>query len=958
MNPIVEETPDYLIHYGTPRHSGRYPWGSGKDPYQRTSDFLSRVQELKREGWEETPENIKEEFNLTTTQYRAQKGLARDERKLDDISRVRSLRSDGLGWTEIGKIMGKPESSIRSMLNPDVEANARQAKETADKLRDEIRSKGPIDIGANTERLINVSKEKLNQAVALLEAEGYVVKGGRVNQPNNPGKMTTMKVIFPPGAPKNALYEAMKHDDIHSFDDYISPDNGKTFEKKFTYPESMDSKRLKIVYNEEGGLNKDGVIELRRGVKDLSLGNSRYAQVRILVDGTHYLKGMAVYGDDMPDGIDVIFNTNKPIGTPMEKVLKDIKPDPENPFGSAIKDAALGGQYWYEGADGKKHLGLINKRADEGDWTEWSNSLPSQFLSKQSRYLAEKQLHLAIADKENQFDELTSLTNPTLKKHLLMKFADECDSASVHLQAAALPGQKYHVIIPVNTLSDTEIYAPGYDPGTKLALIRYPHAGTFEIPILTVNNKNPLGNKIIGPSSIDAVGINKKNADRLSGADFDGDTVMCIPTNDRAGKVKITSTPALEGLEGFDPTMSYGPDNVVVDSEKKAHYYRNGREYRKMSEAQKQIQMGVISNLITDMTLIGATNDELAAAARHSMVVIDSVKHSLDYKQSERDNHIDSLKRTYQTYVDAKGVVHEGGAATLLSRSKGQHPVDKRQGAPRVNIKGKSWYDPSKPEGALVYKTADDLTYSVAKVNPKTGEVTTSTKRRTQNSTHMAETNDARTLISEADTVMERLYADYANGMKSLANRARVVAVNTAGAKYDAQANRVYAKEVSSLLFKLNNALMNAPRERQANIKAYAEVESKIAKVMADNPGKTRKEAKKLIDVKKTATQALSRNRTMVGSISRKERSITIDDKEWEAIQAGAISDNKVKSILANADIDELRQRAMPKSNGKLTPTQINTIKAMSASNYTLSDIANKLGVSTSTVSKYLKGKE
>ena len=24
---------DELMHYGTPRHSGRYPWGSGENPY-------------------------------------------------------------------------------------------------------------------------------------------------------------------------------------------------------------------------------------------------------------------------------------------------------------------------------------------------------------------------------------------------------------------------------------------------------------------------------------------------------------------------------------------------------------------------------------------------------------------------------------------------------------------------------------------------------------------------------------------------------------------------------------------------------------------------------------------------------------------------------------------------------------------------------------------------------------
>lgn len=150
------------------------------------------------------------------------------------------------------------------------------------------------------------------------------------------------------------------------------------------------------------GVDKDGVIELRRGCQDLSLGDSRYSQVRILVDGTHYLKGMAVYSDDMPDGVDVVFNTNKKRGTPAlgdktSTVLKPIKKDdPDNPFGSAIKDADKGGQYWYtDKKTGKEKLGLINKRADEGDWDEWANAIPSQFLAKQSLSLAKKQLDLA-----------------------------------------------------------------------------------------------------------------------------------------------------------------------------------------------------------------------------------------------------------------------------------------------------------------------------------------------------------------------------------------------------------------------------------------------------------------------------------------------------------------------------------------------------------------------------------
>ena len=928
MNPIAE---DILMHIGMPRRSGRYPWGSGEDPYQRTRDFISRVEELKKQGWTETAENIKNEFGLTTQQYRIEKAIAKDERRSLDVARARSLQQDGKGPTEIGREMGINESTVRSLLNDKAEARMKQAQNTADFIKKQIEEKGMIDVGRGVERELNISHEKLEQALYLLEREGYPVYNGRFEQVTNKGQWTTQKVICPKDTEYKEIYNL---DKVHALneDNYISRDGGDTFEKKFTYPASMDSKRLKIRYNEEGGLEKDGIIELRRNVDDLSLGESRYSQVRILVDGTHYLKGMAVYSDNMPDGVDVVFNTNKKKGTPQGDVLKKIKADPDNPFGSAIKDAEQGGQYWYtDKKTGERKLGLINKRADEGDWTEWKDALPSQFLSKQTLSMAKKQLGLAKADKLAEYDALCSLNNPTVKKHLLQKFADECDAAAVHLQAAALPGQKYHVIVPINSLKDTEVYAPGYDNGTKLALIRYPHGGTFEIPICTVNNKNGTARKLIGTDAIDAIGINSKVAERLSGADFDGDTVMCIPTHDAAGKVKIKSTPALKGLEGFDPKVEYGPETY------------KGKEIKLMKNT--GTQMGIVSNLITDMTLAGASQDELARAVRHSMVVIDAEKHKLNYKQSEIDNNISALKQKYQAHVDKNGNVRYGGASTIISRSKGETSVDKRQGSPKINIKGTADYDPSKPEGSLLYKTADDLYYDVKKVNKRTGEVTTVTKKRTQKSTRMAETDDATTLVSEAKHPMEMAYADYANSMKALANQARKEMVSTGNLKYSSTAKQTYAAETKSLMDKLNTALLNTARERAANRKANAEITAK------KQAGQLEKG-----DIKKSSQQALTKYRNELGSVSRAKRSIKITDKEWEAIQAGTISENKLKQILDNTDVDNLRQRATPRATGTLSTAQINRAKSLSASNYTLNEIAKKLGVSTTTVSNYLKG--
>lgn len=953
-----------LMHYGIKRRSGRYPWGSGDEPYQHNSrDFLGRVEELRKSNFEFVDEKgkkwtgdtaIAKAMGLTTGQFRTELGIANSERRSLDVATAKSLKADGLGATEIGRKMGIPESTVRSLLNDRSEARMNQAKETAahiksiidKKAKDDPQGHGMIDIGTGTEKELNISKERLNQATYLLEREGYVVYKGGISQVQNPGQQTNQRVICTPGTKHKEIYE---YDRVHALneDNYISRDGGKTFEKKFHYPASMDSKRLKILLADEigpdgePGVAKDGVIQIRRNVPDLSLGESKYSQVRILVDGDKYLKGMAVYSDNMPDGIDVVFNSNK---TSYDKALKKIKDDPDNPFGSAIKDASQGGQYWYDPKTGKRvsasdpnaKLGLINKRADEGDWTEWADTLPAQFLSKQSKSLAKKQLNLAKADKIAEFEDIMSIDNPTIKKHFLQKYADECDAAAVHLKAAALPGQKYHVIIPNNSLKETEVYAPGYENGTQLALIRYPHGGTFEIPILTVNNKNVSAKKLIGTQSIDAVCINKKIADQLSGADFDGDTVMCIPTHDSKGKVKIKNREPLKGLKGFDPQMEYAVDSIETDSKGVKYGVVNGQKVRLMRDTQKQ--MGVISNLITDMTLAGANDDELAAAVRHSMVVIDAEKHSLDYKRSEIDNNIAALHKKYQGKAT-------GGASTIISRSKGEQTVDKRQGTPKINIKGTPDYDPKKPEGSLIFKTADDVEYTYSKINKRTGEVEIKTGRRHQKSTKMAETDDAYSLVSEARHPMELLYADYANSMKALANQARKEMISTKEIEYDKNAKNVYQKEVDSLMVKLNNAQKNATKERQSLRMANATVQAKLAS------GQIEKK-----DTKKVGTQALTKYREEYGSVSRRDRNIKITDREWEAIQAGAISKTKLKQILDNADVDELRQRATPRTVNTLSSAQIARIKAYANSNYSIAEIAKKMGKSPSTIAKYMKG--
>lgn len=907
MFMVDDYDPFVLAHYGTKYHSGRYPYGSGDNPYQHDPKrFLDRIRQLKESGLNE--KEIAEYFGLATDkgsgtrQLRILKGIATDEMRASLINEAeRLVYQEGLSKSEAARRMGLPnESSVRSLLDERAKARTTAVSNVVDFLKQQVDEKGMIDVGAGVEHDLNISRKKLDEALYILERDGYITYGGSVQQITNVNQKTNQKILTPPGTEHKDIYQ---QDQIHTINDYMFDNNDPQAlpKKAFQYPESMDSSRLMIRYAEDGGKEKDGVIELRKGVDDLSLGTSSYAQVRIMVDNDRYLKGMAVYSDNMPDGVDVIFNTNKTKDVDMRDVLKKIKTDdPDNPFGSLLKEH--GGQSYYEDENGEKHLSLINKTREEGDWDSWKDKLPSQFLAKQSKQLIDRQLNLELANRQAEFDEIMALTQPTLKRKLLKEFSDDCDAAAVDLQAAALPGQKYKVILPVTSLKDNEVYAPTYENGTEIALVRFPHGGTFEIPILTVNNKNRDAKDMLG-NAIDAVGINSKNAETLSGADFDGDTVMVIPIT---STTKIASREPLAGLAGFDAKLEYAkvPGMKIMGKE------------------QTQIEMGKISNLITDMTLKGATDEELAAAVRHSMVVIDANKHELNYTASYKDNNIATLTEKYKGHYTEDGK-YTTGASTLISRAKHEVDIPKTVGTPKI--------DPD--TGEYIYKEDPNRFY----VN-KQGK----TVERTQKATEMSIVKDANLLSS--GTPKEKAYADYANSLKTMANTARKEMVNTKDVERSSSAAKTYKPEVDSLLNKLRVSEQNAPKERAAQRMAQSTVQAQI-----DANPDLKKDKKTL---GKLRTSAITNARLAVGAKSTK---IDITDREWEAIQAQAVSKSSLIKIFNHTDPDEVRKRATPRSTTSLNTAKINLIKSYNRSGYSISEIADELGVSTSTVSKYIK---
>lgn len=891
---VYEE--DYLEHYGTPRHSGRYPWGSGENPYQSAPGPRSKlhvVDDLRAQGLKDT--EIAKLCGISTGELRAVITAGREQQRAADSAQAIRLKEKGYSNVKIGQIMGKPESSIRNLLKYHDQVKEDSTKNVSNYLKDQIGEKQFLDVGRGVESYMGISKTKLDSALNTLKTEGYQVFNIKVDQLGT-DHQTTIKVLAPPGT---EWKDVMNNKDKIGLPFGVQfEDNGLTM-RNIKDPVSIDPSRVKVRYAEEGGIDMDGVIQLRRGVEDLNLGQARYAQVRVKVGDDMYLKGMAMYSDNLPDGVDIMFNTNKTRehAPEMKDVLKGLKDDPDNPFGATIR------QFDYTGSDGKQHQSPLNIVNAEGDWSKWSKTLSSQFLSKQSKQLVEKQLNETYKDKMTEFDEIKSLTNPAVKKKILESFADDCDAAAVHLKAKGLPGQASKVILPFPDMKENEIYAPGYEDGSTVVLVRFPHAGRFEIPTLTVNNKHKTANSLI-KNAVDAVGINSKVAEQLSGADFDGDTVLVIPNNNGAIK---TSKP-LAQLDGFDPKVSY-------------RAYEGMPKVGKSTGFHKQREMGEVSNLITDMTLLGANESEIARAVRHSMVVIDAEKHNLNWRQSAIDNNIADLKEKYQGRKKA-------GAATLVSRAKGDYSmpqVKERMGITKQNT------NPETGEKILEFT---GNTYV-----DKNGKV----QQRLTRTTKMAATNDARTLLSTKPDPREVAYADYANKMKALANEARKEYLATGNMSYSPDARVKYGEEVASLNAKLNAAKKNAPLERAAQIYANEYFKSCIK----ENPDMEKDEQKKI------KGQALTAARNRIGA--GKER-VKFTDREWEAIQAGAISHSKLTEILNNANMDSVRAHATPKTVGGLTASQISRARTMMSNpNTSAFDVAASLGISVSTLYNALK---
>lgn len=933
---------------GTKRHSGRHHWGTGEHPYQHepwfkgfgegaqeTVEFYDRAKNWKKQ-FATTAEAAKF-FKMTDNEFRKELSFASNRVREMKRQKVSMLLEQNPEFTDvqIGKYLGISPSTVRNYRKEKESARTRKINQKIDELQKFVDENKYVDIGPGTEIGLGVTRSTLDtNIVAELEKKGYKRQQVWIEQLGTDGKSTNITVLTAPGVEYKELYENRFQIKNKAVNRAIDENGNSTFDN--SPPVSVDMNRVQIVYTDEngkGGKERDGLIELRRGVPDLDLQKANYAQVRIAVDGKYYLKGMAVYADDLPPGVDIRFNSNKTADKPIEKVLKPMSSDPDNPFGAVIRgdDKLVRTSVYYTDPEtGEKKKSALNIVNEEGNWGAWRQTLASQFLSKQDVGFMKQQLNMAYAAKAKELDDILALDNPTIKKKLLASYSDTLDAAAVDLAAAPAAGQTTNVILPFPEIQDGECYNPRYKPGTKLALIRYPHGGRFEIAIVTVNNNYDSVKKVMG-NALDGIGINAKTAQRLSGADFDGDNVIAIPLNSR-NKVKADDIELYDGLKDFDPEQYAIPKDYmgggIAVGPKKGVKQPDGTVLPGDGFS-KPMEMGKVTNLICDMTLMNAPPSDIARAVKYSMVVIDALKHQYDWRRAKADFNIPELYKKYQGRST-------GGGITVISKASSKAVVPARK--ERTYI---APYDPEKGTGNTDPETGRKIWKPTGEsyVN-KEGKVI----QKYTNSTKMYETEDAYTLVSPGKYEPEIVYADFANQCKALANEARKEYLKTPTLKYSKEARLKYDAEVKTLNAKIEKAMSNKPFERMAQLLGNERVALKIK----DNPA-LKDDKEKLGKIK---AQELDRARKLLGA--KKER-IQITDREWEAIQAGAISENKLLTILNNTDEDALKQRAMPRNSkgNRLSEAQKARIKAMLAQKVSSAIIAEQFGISVSTVNRY-----
>ena len=244
-----------------------------KNHFQSQGFVLISIPDIREEGRTET--QIANELGLTTTQLRNAITYARKEEREYNREQVAGMKEAGLSNVEIGQRLGISEGTVRNYIsdNKSSKATSEQQLDNIEKaLSDSLKQTGHLDVGVGVERQLGVSRTKFNAVVnQMVENGDLYIHNIQIQRLNDPTKYTIVKVLSTEPDYLKVLKDSTNIGNL----EYFSDDKALESAKRFETPQMVDLNRIKIRYQEDGGADLDGLIEIRKGTEDLDLGNSQ-----------------------------------------------------------------------------------------------------------------------------------------------------------------------------------------------------------------------------------------------------------------------------------------------------------------------------------------------------------------------------------------------------------------------------------------------------------------------------------------------------------------------------------------------------------------------------------------------------------------------------------------------------------------------------------------------------------
>lgn len=189
---------DELYHYGVPRKSGRYPYGSGKEPYQdnpkkrRLNKDESAPKAISRRPesiWAKHRRLQAEKRDAEIREAKRKAAIrAEEERKKEEAAKPPSQKAKEMSDEELVRAINRLrlEQTYMSMLNPsNQQSQQQQAQQQAQKI------KATVDKG---KRLIDKMKSGSKDIADLSQNIGNIMGGAQKAYANYQSIMKLMDI--------------------------------------------------------------------------------------------------------------------------------------------------------------------------------------------------------------------------------------------------------------------------------------------------------------------------------------------------------------------------------------------------------------------------------------------------------------------------------------------------------------------------------------------------------------------------------------------------------------------------------------------------------------------------------------------------------------------------------------------------------------------------------------------